>query len=57
MPARLVLLFLAAGALASAQPAQFSTAVRGFIKVDAPVVVGFDPAKLIAAVSGKVGLW
>ena len=38
MPARIVLLFLAAGALASAQPAQFSNAVRGFIKVDAPVV-------------------
>jgi imidazolonepropionase-like amidohydrolase len=38
MPARIVLLFLAAGAFASAQPAQFSPAVRGFIKVDAPVV-------------------
>src|SRR6188768_2495009 len=38
MPARIVLLFLAAGALASGQPAQFSNTVRGFIKVDAPVV-------------------
>jgi imidazolonepropionase-like amidohydrolase len=38
MPARIVLLFLAAGALAAGQPAQLSTAVRGFIKVDAPVV-------------------
>ena len=38
LPRDLVLLFLAAGALAGAQPPQFSTAVRGFIKVDAPVV-------------------
>jgi enamidase len=38
MPARIVLLFFAAVALASAQPAPFSNAVRGFIKVDAPVV-------------------
>jgi imidazolonepropionase-like amidohydrolase len=33
-----ILLLLTAGVLAAAQPAQFSTAVRGFIKVDAPVV-------------------
>src|SRR5688572_25886867 len=39
MPARIVLLFLAAGVLAHAQPPQFSNAVRGFIKVDAAVVV------------------
>src|SRR5439155_1657576 len=38
MPARIVLLFLAIAALGGAQPAQFSNAVRGFIKVDAPVV-------------------
>ena len=38
MFARIVLLFLAAGALASAQPAPFSNTVRGFIKVDAPVI-------------------
>jgi imidazolonepropionase-like amidohydrolase len=38
MPARIVLLLLALGAFASAQPAQFSAGVRGFIKVDAPVV-------------------
>jgi imidazolonepropionase-like amidohydrolase len=38
MFARIVLLFLAAGVLGSAQPAQFSAGVRGFIKVDAPVV-------------------
>src|SRR5580765_5444957 len=39
MIARVTLLFLATLALAGAQPATFSTAVRGFIKVDAPVVV------------------
>ena len=39
MIARLILLCLAAAALADAQPATFSTAVRGFIKVDAPVIV------------------
>jgi hypothetical protein len=55
MPARIVLLFLAAGVFAGAQPPQFSQAVRGFIKVDAPVA-GFDPAKLIASVAGRVGL-
>jgi len=38
MFARLILLFLTAVALADAQPATFSTTVRGFIKVDAPVV-------------------
>jgi imidazolonepropionase-like amidohydrolase len=38
MRARIVLLFLAAGALVRAQAPPFSTAVRGFIKVDAPVV-------------------
>jgi len=38
MAARIVLLFLAAGALASAQPAQFSAAVRLFIKIEAAVV-------------------
>ena len=38
MAARIVLLFLAAGALVGAQPAQFSNAVRTFIKIDAPVV-------------------
>lgn len=38
MPARIVLLFLAAGAFVSAQPSQFSHTVRGFIKVDAPLV-------------------
>jgi predicted amidohydrolase YtcJ len=35
---RLILLFLAAVAIADAQPATFSSTVRGFIKVDAPVV-------------------
>jgi enamidase len=35
---RTLLLVLAAGLLARAQPPQFSTTVRGFIKVDAPVV-------------------
>jgi imidazolonepropionase-like amidohydrolase len=38
MFARLILLFLAAVAIANAQPATFSNTVRGFIKVDAPVV-------------------
>jgi enamidase len=38
MFARVILLLLAAAALAGAQPATFSTAVRGFIKVDAPIV-------------------
>src|SRR6188508_1622117 len=38
MFARLALLLLAAAGLAGAQPATFSTAVRAFIKVDAPVV-------------------
>jgi imidazolonepropionase-like amidohydrolase len=38
MFARLALLFLAAVALADAQPQPFSAAVRGFIKIDAPVV-------------------
>ena len=38
MRARIVLLFLAAGALVRAQAPPFSPAVRGFIKVDAPVV-------------------
>jgi len=56
MPARIVLLFLATGALVRAQPAQFSLAVRGFLKVDKQGV-GSDPAKLIAAVSGRAGLW
>src|SRR6188508_3474633 len=39
MFARLALLLLAAAGLAGAQPATFSTAVRAFIKVDAPVIV------------------
>jgi enamidase len=38
MSVRTLLLVLAAGLLAGAQPPQFSTAVRAFIKVDAPVV-------------------
>ena len=38
MLARIVLLFLAAGAFLGAQPPQLSNAVRGVIKIDAPVV-------------------
>lgn len=38
MTVRTLLLVLAAGLLAGAQPAPFSAAVRGFITVDAPVV-------------------
>jgi hypothetical protein len=38
MFSRTLLLVLAAGLLARAQPPEFSSSVRGFIKVDAPLI-------------------